>query len=221
MSENISMVIVDDHPFFREGVVAILGAQPDIDVVGQGGTAQEAVLLARDLLPDVILLDIDIPGGGLEAAQEIARTYPVVKIVMLTVSADEDHVLAAFKAGAQAYVLKGVAKHELIGILHTVHAGEGYVTPTLAASLLSEICSTIPDERSPIVGFDELTERERQILELVAVGASNKEIGQKLFLTEKTVKHYVTNLLQKLHVRNRVEAAVLAQKCVRPDQVNH
>lgn len=218
MSDSISMVIVDDHPFFREGVVSILGGQLDIEVVGQGGTSQEAVLLARDLLPDMILLDIDIPGGGLQAAQEIAQTCPVVKIVMLTVSADEDHVLAAFKAGAQAYVLKGVAKQELIGILHLVHAGEGYVTPTLAASLLSELTTTTAGERPRSVGFDELTERERQILELIAVGNSNREIGQQLHLTEKTVKHYVTNVLQKLHVRNRVEAAVLAQKSVRSEQ---
>ncbi|HET8905872.1 MAG TPA: response regulator transcription factor [Ktedonobacterales bacterium] len=218
MSENISMVIVDDHPFFREGVATILGNQPDIDVVGQGGTAQEALDLARDLLPDVLLLDIDIPGGGLQAAQHIARTCPVVKIVMLTVSADEEHVLSAFKAGAHAYVLKGVAKQELIHILHAVYAGEGYVTPTLAASLLSEMSSASPGERAPAVSFDELTERERQILELIAQGDSNREIGQKLYLTEKTVKHYVTNLLQKLHVRNRVEAAVLAQRGVRQDQ---
>jgi two-component system, NarL family, nitrate/nitrite response regulator NarL len=218
MSENISMVIVDDHPFFREGVATILGNQPDIDVVGQGGTAQEALDLARDLLPDVLLLDIDIPGGGLQAAQHIARTCPIVKIVMLTVSADEEHVLSAFKAGAHAYVLKGVATQELIHILHTVYAGEGYVTPTLAASLLSEMSSASPGERARAVSFDELTERERQILELVAQGNSNREIGQKLYLTEKTVKHYVTNLLQKLHVRNRVEAAVLAQRGVRQDQ---
>jgi DNA-binding NarL/FixJ family response regulator len=137
---------------------------------------------------------------------------------MLTVSADEDHVLAAFKAGAQAYVLNGVAKQELIDILHTVQAGEGYITPTLAASLLSEMISATQDKRPQSVDIGELTERERQILELVAIGNSNKEIGHQLHLTEKTIKHYVTKLLQKLHVRNRVEAAILAQRGVWPEQ---
>lgn len=221
MSDSISMVVVDDHPFFREGVVSILGAQPDIEVIGQGGTADEALSLARDLLPDVILLDIEIPGGGLSAAQAIAQACPVVKIVMLTVSAEEDHVLTAFKAGAQAYVLKGVAKQELITIIHTVQSGEGYVTPSLAASLLSDMTATAVGEQPPSVEFDGLTDRERQILELIAVGDSNKEIGQKLYLTEKTIKHYVTNLLQKLRVRNRVEAAVLAQKSIHAKQGNH
>jgi DNA-binding NarL/FixJ family response regulator len=212
------LVIIDDHPYFREGLIAILGAQPDMDVVGAGATADEALRLARDFLPDVLLLDIDIPGDGLQAAQAITLACPVVKIMMLTVSASEDHLLAAFKAGAQAYVLKGVAKQELIDILHTVAAGEGYVTPSLAASLLVDLAADATKTQKHSGDFEDLTEREQQILELIAVGASNKEIGQRLFLTEKTVKHYVTNVLQKLHVRNRVEAAVLAQKSARTDQ---
>jgi DNA-binding NarL/FixJ family response regulator len=185
--------------------------------VGQGLTSEDALRLTRDLLPDVILLDVNMPGGGLNAAETIANSFPVVKIVMLTGSADEDDVLAALKAGAHAYVLKGVAARELNSILHSVYAGEGYVTPSLAASLLSEMKSPIK-EKLPTKAdeFDELTERERQILELIADGTSNKEIGQKLFLTEKTIKHYVTNILQKLHVSNRVQAALLAQQKTRP-----
>ena len=215
--EKIRLVIIDDHPIFREGVVSILGSEPDLDVVGQGLTAEDALRLTRDLLPDVILLDVNMPGGGLNAAETIANSFPVVKIIMLTGSADEDDVLAALKAGAHAYVLKGVAARELNTILHTVYAGEGYVTPSLAASLLSEMKSPVKEKQpTKLDSFDELTDRERQILELIANGTSNKEIGQKLFLTEKTIKHYVTNILQKLHVSNRVQAALLAQQKARP-----
>ena len=156
------------------------------------------------------------PGGGLKAAETISTAFPVVKIIILTGSDDKDIVVAALKAGAHAYVLKGVAARELNSTLHTVYAGEGYASPSLAAHLLSEITSTYRKPRSEKDGFDELTERERQILELIAVGTSNKEIEQKLFLTEKAIKHYVTNILQKLHVRNRVQAALLAQEKTRP-----
>ncbi len=215
--DKIRLVIIDDHPIFREGVVSILGSEADLEVVGQGINTEDALRLTRDLLPDVILLDVNMPGGGLNAAETIATSFPVVKIIMLTGSADEDDVLAALKAGAHAYVLKGVAARELNGILHTVYAGEGYVTPSLAANLLSEMRSSPREQHSTKVDmFDELTERERQILELIAEGTSNKEIGQKLFLTEKTIKHYVTNILQKLHVSNRVQAALIAQQKARP-----
>ena len=215
--DKIRLVIIDDHPIFREGVVSILGSEADLEVVGQGINAEDALRLTRDLLPDVILLDVNMPGGGLNAAETIATSFPVVKIIMLTGSADEEDVLAALKAGAHAYVLKGVAARELNGILHTVYAGEGYVTPSLAANLLSEMRAS-PREQplTKVDMFDELTERERQILELIAEGTSNKEIGLKLFLTEKTIKHYVTNILQKLHVSNRVQAALIAQQKTKP-----
>jgi two-component system nitrate/nitrite response regulator NarL len=215
--EKIRVVVVDDHPIFREGVASILGAEADVEIVGQGVSAEDALALTREHLPDVLILDINIPGeGGIKAAETIAASFPVVKIIVLTGSDDEDNVVAALKAGAHAYVLKGVAARELNAILHTVYLGEGYVSPSLAANLLSEMTSTHKQKNSLQDGFEELTERERQILELIAQGTSNKEIGQKLFLTEKTIKHYVTNILQKLHVRNRVQAALLAQEKTRP-----
>lgn len=214
--DKIHIVIVDDHPLFREGVVAILGTEPDMEIVGQGDTAEDAIRLSRDLLPDVLILDINIPGGGLNAAQTIANAYPVIKIVMLTGSPDEDNVLTALRAGAQAYVLKGVSARELVNILHTVQAGEGYVTPTLAANLLMELTTTANNERSQADNLSELKGREREILELIAQGKSNKEIGMQLYLTEKTIKHYVTNILQKLQVQSRVQAALLAQQKMRP-----
>lgn len=212
MTEKIRVVVVDDHPLFREGVANIIGSQPDLEVVGQGSNADNALQLARDLLPDVILLDIDMPGNGIEAARRIAEVFPVIRIIILTVSETEEHLLAAMKAGARAYVLKGVAGRELLRILRLVLEGESYVPPALAASLLAEMGKPAARDQPSVEGLEQLTQRETEILELLATGLSNKEIGERLFLTEKTIKHYVTNILQKLQVRNRVEAALLAQK---------
>ena len=210
MSDKIQVIIVDDHPLFREGLILTLRAEPDIEVVGQATTADEAVSLVGELLPDVVLLDITIPGSGLKAASLIAATSPITKMIMLTASEAEEDVLLALKAGARGYILKGVSGPDLVNIVRDVNAGEAYVTPTLAASLLSEMTAR-PEPQPVNRPLDDLTERERQILEKVAGGLSNKEIAQQLFLSEKTVKHYMTNILQKLHVRNRVEAALLAQ----------
>ncbi len=212
MGEKTRVVVVDDHPLFREGVAAIIGSEGDMEVVGQGSNADNAIQLAHDLLPDVVLLDIDMPGNGLEAARRIAEVFPVIRIVVLTVSETEEHLVSAMKAGARAYVLKGVAGRELLRIVRLVLAGESYVPPALAASLLMEMSKPAARAHRSAEGLDELTQREVEILELLSTGLSNKEIGDKLFLTEKTIKHYVTNILQKLQVRNRVEAALLAQK---------
>ena len=210
MSDPLHVAIVDDHPLFREGVVHTLSMQPDIEIVGEGESAADAVRIAGERLPDVILLDVSMPGGGLNAVRQIANDYPVVKIVMLTVSEEEDDVTAALRAGARAYVLKGVAARELVRILRAVAAGEVYVTPALASNLLFGLSGGSGSRQSPNP-LDELTERERQILELVAGGDSNKEIAYQLHLSEKTVKHHMTNILQKLQVRNRVEAALMAR----------
>ena len=215
MSERIQVVIVDDHPLFRDGLIQTLKAEADIEVVGQVGTAGEAIALAAELVPDVMLLDIAIPGSGLKAAQVIAAASPITKIIMLTGSEAEEDVLTALKAGARGYILKGVSGPELVKIVRDVFAGEAYVTPALAASLLSELNPARSGARPATRPLDELTERERQILEKLAAGLSNKEIAQQLFLSEKTIKHYVTNILQKLHVRNRVAAALLAQNLSR------
>ena len=213
--DKIHLVIVDDHPLFREGVAAILGKEPRLEIVGQGASADEAIRLASELLPDIIMLDISMPGGGLYAAKTIVENCPVVKIIMLTASDNEDDVLTALKSGAKAYILKGVATRELLGILLAVQAGEGYVTPSLAANILSELRLKEDGGRhhKQVSVVNKLTDREQEILELVAMGISNKEIGQQLQLTEKTVKHHVSNILQKLQVQNRVQAALLlAQK---------
>ncbi len=212
MGEKIRVVVVDDHPLFREGVAGIIHSEADMEVIGQAASADEAIRLAHDLLPDVMLLDIDMPGNGLEAARRIGEVFPVIRVVLLTVSEAEENLLAAMKAGAKAYILKGVAGRELLRIVRLVMAGESYVPPALAASLLTEMGKPDAHKHLPSDELAQLTQRETEILELLARGMSNKEIGDKLFLTEKTVKHYVTNILQKLQVHNRVEAALLAQK---------
>ncbi len=206
MSEAIRVAVADDHPMFRAGVVASLREVEDIEVVGEADDAASALVLARAELPDVIILDIAMPGSGLSAAREIATACPATRIVMLTVSEDEDDLLAAVKSGASGYVLKGAGAGELVSVIRSVNAGEVYVAPALAWGMLREMQTP---RTSP---FDELTEREREVLELVAEGLSNQEIGDRLGLAEKTIKHYMTNILGKLQVRSRVEAALLVAR---------
>ncbi|NNE64066.1 MAG: response regulator transcription factor [Gammaproteobacteria bacterium] len=212
MKNSIRIVIVDDHPMFREGVALTLNNDPSIEVIAEGQNSDDAIRLAEDHLPDVMLLDISMPGGGIESAEAISLSCPVVKIGMLTVSEREDDVMKSLSAGANGYILKGVGGKELIDIVKRLANGESYITPQLAARMLTEIRPGQTKEPQPRDIFSTLTAREEQILESVSRGLSNKEIGRELNITEKTVKHYVTNVLQKLQVRNRVEAALLAQK---------
>jgi DNA-binding NarL/FixJ family response regulator len=207
--KSIRVAVVDDHPLYREGVVSTLKAQPDIKIVGEGASLQEALSIMENTLPDVLLLDVRMPGGGLECARSVAENFPVTKIVMLTVSEDEEDVLKAFQVGARAYVLKGVAGGELLHVIRSVESGEVYVTPSLASRVLAEMTGIGAGDAEP-TGIDALTKREREILERVATGDSNKEIAYDLNISEKTVKHYMTNIMQKLQARNRVEAAILA-----------
>jgi two-component system nitrate/nitrite response regulator NarL len=207
MTESIRVVVADDHPLFRDGVITSLQSMPEVQVVGQAADAAGAVRVVREELPDIVLLDVTMPGGGIEAAQKIAAACPATRIIMLTVSEDEDDLLAAMKAGASGYVLKGVSARELAGVVRGVSSGEVYVAPSLAFSLLREMSTPRPNDP-----FAELSTRERQVLELVANGRSNQEIGLKLGLAEKTIKHYMTNILTKLQVRSRVEAALLAAR---------
>ena len=207
--KSIRIVIADDHPLYRDGVALTLGEAADFTVVGQGASADEAVTLAERLSPDLALLDISMPGGGIAAARRIRAVAPGTKIAMLTVSEAEEDVMEALKAGATGYVLKGVSADELTATLRDVAAGQSYVSPTLAARLL--VAMRAPKEAKPEDALNHLTQREENILRLVSQGLSNKEVGRALDLQEKTVKHYMTAILQKLHVRNRVEAAVMAR----------
>ena len=206
MTDLIRVLVVDDHPLFRQGVVHALGAEAGLKVVGEASSGEEALGLARALLPDVVLLDISMPGwGGLVAVEKITTACPATTTVMLTVSEEKDKLLAAFKAGARAYVLKGVSARDLAAVLRSASGGDIYVSPSLASEMLVSLTrGTAPDP------LQELTDRERDILRLIGTGLTNREIGDRIFLSEKTIKHYVTNILQKLQVRSRVEAALLA-----------
>jgi two-component system, NarL family, nitrate/nitrite response regulator NarL len=207
IADTLQVVVADDHPLFREGVIASLSSEQGIQVVGEAGEADEAVRAVREMLPDVVLLDVDMPGSGLQAASRIASVSPATRVIMLTVSEDEDHLLSAMKAGASGYVLKGVSASELTRIVRSVSAGEVYVAPALAFGLLHEMSRPRPADP-----LEELAPREREVLELVASGLSNQEIGLRMGLAERTVKHYITNVLKKLQVRTRVEAALLAAR---------
>ena len=207
MTDQIRLVVADDHQLFLYGVVAALQAAEDIEVVAYTEDGREAVQLAQEHLPDLVLLDVNMPGGGLTAARDIAVALPSTKIVMLTVSEDEDDILAAMKAGASGYVVKGIPARDLITVVRSIAAGEVYISPSLAFGMLKEL-----SRQQPGTAVDTLSTREREVLELVAAGMTNAEIGTRLNLAEKTIKHYMTNVLAKLHVNSRVEAALVAQK---------
>jgi two-component system, NarL family, nitrate/nitrite response regulator NarL len=212
MSDRIRVAVVDDHPLFREGVAHAIQNSELLEVVGEGATAVDAVRIAKDALPDILLLDVSMPGGGIDAARVIARVYPMVKTVMLTVSEHEEHVLQSLEAGARGYVVKGTSGVELINTLCAVSRGEAYVTPRLAARLLTLSKRRPPLMPAPNHQLPELTGREKQIVDYVARGQTNKEIARGLTISEKTVKHYMTIIMQKLHARNRVEAVLALQR---------
>lgn len=208
----IQLAVIDDHPLMRSGIVQALSRETDLQIVAEGQTADEALEIARTHLPDVMLIDINMPGGGLEALRRISQSCPAVACIVITVREDEETVGHALRIGARGYVLKGISGRDLSNTIRAIHQGEVYITPSLAARLLIAQANPAvaqPDQRTRI---DDLTEREMQILRLIAKGMINKQIGIELDLSEKTVKHYVTNVLQKLQVRNRVEAALVAQR---------
>lgn len=212
MPSKIRIVIVDDHPMVRRGISETLSEETDFELVAAGESARDAVKLAKEKRPDLILLDIALSGGGIEAAKEIARDHPDIKVVMLTVREDQLTVKAALRAGARGYLAKGIDGPELVSAVRKIHAGQSYVTPSLAAQLLSEIDQATPEMPSLPAGQSvKLTEREQQIVELLGDGLSNQEIAEELGLTENTIKHYMTPILQKLGVRNRTAAALIAR----------
>lgn len=212
MSGKIRIAVVDDHPMLRAGVVQTLEESGDFEVVGTGATADEAIRLAEQTSPEVLLLDLDIPGGGLKALAAAAAAHPSTRFVMLTVSENQDSLTQALNLGARGYVLKGVGGRELARILRDVRAGQVYVTPSLATKVVREMAEDPLRTRRSRGAERRFTAREREILDCLATGLSNRGIGEKLRLSEKTVKHYVTGILRKLNVHNRVEAALLAQR---------
>ncbi len=207
--DTVRVIIADDHPIFRDGVVRTLQESQTITVVDAVSDAPAALESVTEHMPDVILLDVNMPGDGLTAASKISACCPIVKIIILTSSEDEDTVHKGLSNGASGYVLKGVSGSELIDIVERVADGESYITPSLAAALLRP-SNTASASRQSLQ--NELTAREQDILRQLSSGLSNKQIADNLNMAERTVKHHMTNILSKLHLKNRVEAALFAQK---------
>lgn len=206
-------MLVDDHALFREGLSGILSAQPDILVVGEASDGLEAIVMARDLRPDLILMDIQMPGcDGLEATQMIKKELPDTIVVMLTIRDEEEKLFEAIKSGAQGYLLKSIRSNEMIDLLHAAMRGEAALSPLLAGRVLEEFrrLSSHPGSRQP-EPMDPLTQREHEVLSLAAAGLSDKEISHKLTISIFTVKSHMRNILSKLQVNSRREAAWLAK----------
>jgi len=211
VTTEVTVVVVDDHPMLRSGVVETLNAEEDLTVVGEAGTASEAVAVVTKARPDVVVLDLGIPGGGLTAAREIADSGVATRVAVLTASEEESNLEAAFELGVRAYMLKGIGGPELVDVVRRVAGGEVYVTPTLAARMLIDK-GVERGGTSSASGVSSLTERELEVLDLVAEAYSNKEIAARLEISEKTVKHHMTNIMSKLNARNRVEAALMVRR---------
>lgn len=201
MDSIIRIGIVDDHPLLREGVANTLKRRPDLKVVEQGASAEDALAIAVRLLPDILLMDVNMPGDSIAVLHSISQQAPEVKVVMLTVSESTEDAYAALGAGAKGYVLKGVSGPDLVQAIRTVAQGRIYITPELESRLLSNFKKHETEAR-----HFELTHREEQVFREVAKGLTNKEVARRLEISEKTVKHYMTCVMRKLNVRNRVEA---------------
>lgn len=203
--DPIRVLLVDDHQLFRRGVASLLSGREDIEVVGEANNGAEAVERARELMPDVILMDIKMPRlDGIAATKQLKTEIPYVRIMMLTVSETDEDLFEAIKAGASGYLLKNVDPEYLIASVQQVQRGEVPIAPTMAAKILREL--TAPAETT----VQALTGRERQVLELLAGGLANKEIAFQLKISENTVKNHLRNILEKLHLQNRVQAALYA-----------
>jgi two-component system NarL family response regulator len=212
--EPIRVLVVDDHELFRRGLEIVLAGEPDIEVVGEAGDGAAAVEAAQELLPDIVLMDVRMPGrGGIEACTALKEVAPSARIIMLTVSDEEADLYEAIKAGATGYLLKEISTDEVADAIRAVADGQSQINPSMAAKLLTEFKSmaTRDDERR-LVPAPRLTDREIQVLRLVATGKNNREIAKLLFISENTVKNHVRNILEKLQLHSRMEAVVYAMR---------
>ncbi|MFM8237604.1 MAG: response regulator [Actinomycetota bacterium] len=207
----LQVLLVDDHALFRRGLALVLAAEPDIEIVGEASHGAEAVDRAADLQPHVVVMDVRMPGmGGIEATRRIRQAQPATRVVMLTGSTEDDDLLGALRAGATGYLLKEIAIEELAPAVRAIARGQALVSPSMAARLVTEFnaLSRRVDEQHDHA--PRLTDREIEVLRLVARGCSNKEIAAELVIAENTVKNHVRNILEKLQLRTRMEAALYA-----------
>ncbi len=209
--ESITVLVADDHAEFREGLAALLETATDLEQIGEATTGAEAVALAARLQPDVILMDINMPGlNGIEATRRILHSSPHIAILMLTMFEDDDSVFAAVRAGARGYILKGALKAEIFRAIRTVSHGEAIFGPAIARRLMNYFAA--PHPPAPPQTFPELTDRERQILAMVAQHLTNPEIAERLSISQKTVRNQVSNILSKLQVSDRAQAIIRARE---------
>jgi DNA-binding NarL/FixJ family response regulator len=211
-AEPIRVLVVDDHALFRRGLEMVLEQEPDIEVVGEASDGAEALEQAIETTPDVVLMDVRMPRrGGIDACTAIKDAVPSTKIIMLTISDEEADLYDAIKAGAMGYLLKEISIEEVASAIRAVHGGQSLISPSMASKLLNEFASMIKrtDERQQ-VPTPRLTDREMEVLRLVAKGLNNRDIAKQLYISENTVKNHIRNILEKLQLHSRMEAVVYA-----------
>jgi DNA-binding NarL/FixJ family response regulator len=212
--DPIRVLIVDDHALFRRGLEMVLAEEPGIELAGEASDGAEAVEKAGEALPDVVLMDIRMPrSSGIEACRAMKEIVPSTKIVMLTISDEEEDLFEAIRAGASGYLLKDIPYDEVADVVRAVHGGQSLINPSMAAKLLTEfaaLAKRADSERAEQVPAPRLTDREIEVLKLVARGMNNRDIAKELFISENTVKNHVRNILEKLQIHSRMEAVMIA-----------
>jgi two-component system NarL family response regulator len=211
-TEPIRVLVVDDHALFRRGLQMVLGAEADVEVVGEASDGAEAIKVAAETTPDIVLMDVRMPRrGGIDATTAIKDAVPSAKIIMLTISDEEGDLYDAIKAGAMGYLLKEISIEEVATAVRAVHNGQSLISPSMASKLLNEFATMVrKDDERQQVPAPRLTDREMEVLRLVAKGLNNRDIAKKLFISENTVKNHIRNILEKLQLHSRMEAVVYA-----------
>jgi DNA-binding NarL/FixJ family response regulator len=212
--EKIHILIADDHALFREGLRALFAALPDVEVVGEAAEGESAITQADALQPDIVLMDINMPRlNGIEATRQILNTHPNIGIIMVTMLEDDASVFSAMRAGARGYVLKGAHHDEILQAIRAVAAGQAIFGPAIASRMMNffQELNHVPQKGVSLAAFPELTEREREVLVLIAQGISNKEIAERLVISAKTVSNHITNIFSKLQVADRAQAIIRAR----------